>query len=204
MTTLPMFPLGSAVFPHQVVPLHVFEPRYRAMMEHLAESETPEFGIVLIHRGHEVGGGDQRSNVGTRVEVLQSEQYEDGRWACIAAGTERLEVAEWLPDDPYPKAVVSVREVVDNGGGDLEQLEADVVETIAMITNAAGVDQPERYQFSDDVLVRLDQLSALAPVSDFDRQQVLEAATTREQIAVLSAAIANKQMLLRAQLGHGE
>ena len=156
------------------------------MMEHLAESETPEFGIVLIHRGHEVGGGDQRSNVGTRVEVLQSEQYEDGRWACIAAGTERLEVAEWLPDDPYPKAVVSVREVVDNGGGDLEQLEADVVETIAMITNAAGVDQPERYQFSDDVLVRLDQLSALAPVSDFDRQQVLEAATTREQIAALA------------------
>ncbi len=200
-----MFPLGSAVFPQQVIPLHVFEPRYREMMEHITESENPEFGIVLIDRGHEVGGGDQRSNVGTRVRVLQTEQFDDGRWACVVAGIERIDVVEWLPDDPYPRAMVTSREVVDNGGSDLAQLEADVIETITMITTAAGVDEGEvQYQFSDDVLVRLDQLSAVAPVSDFDRQHVLEAGTTSEQMAVLSAAIANKQMLLRAQLGHGE
>ena len=128
MTVMAMFPLGSNVFPHQIMPLHVFEPRYRAMFEELSSSASPEFGIVLIERGHEVGGNEQRSTVGTRVRVLQSEQFDDGRWAVIAAGIERLDVIEWLPDNPYPQAIVAPRPVVDNGGSDLNELQAVVME----------------------------------------------------------------------------
>ena len=66
MTQLPMFPLGSTVFPQQVVPLHIFEERYRTLLEHVtADDDSPGFGIVLIDRGHEVGGGDIRTTVGT-------------------------------------------------------------------------------------------------------------------------------------------
>ena len=61
---MPMFPLGTVLFPHALLPLHVFEPRYRVMTERVLKA-TREFGVVLIERGSEVGGGDTRFDVGT-------------------------------------------------------------------------------------------------------------------------------------------
>jgi hypothetical protein len=70
---LGMFPLSTVLFPHAQIPLHVFEPRYRALTKDALAGDS-RFGIVLIERGSEVGGGDQRMAVGTsasgpRVEV---------------------------------------------------------------------------------------------------------------------------------------
>ena len=75
---LPMFPLGSVVLPGVAIPLHVFEPRYRALvMTCLTEDRL--FGSVLIERGSEVGGGDVRANTGTLVRLLEAEETPDGR-----------------------------------------------------------------------------------------------------------------------------
>ena len=60
MAVLPMFPLGTVLLPGAVLPLHVFEPRYRQLVQDCLAGE-PEFGVVLIERGSEVGGGDQRA-----------------------------------------------------------------------------------------------------------------------------------------------
>ena len=62
---LPMFPLSAVLFPHSSMPLHVFEPRYRELMRDCLAGDG-RFGIVLIERGSEVGGGDERSTLGTR------------------------------------------------------------------------------------------------------------------------------------------
>ena len=105
---LPMFPLGSVLFPHAVLPLHVFEPRYRALVADCLAGDA-RFGVVLIERGHEVGGGDIRFALGTVAQIVQAGEMPDGRWALVTVGTERLAVHEWLPDDPYPRALVSVR-----------------------------------------------------------------------------------------------
>ena len=98
-----MFPLGSVLLPSMVLPLHVFEPRYRAMVRDCLEGDR-EFGVTLIERGSEVGGGDQRSLVGTLAQIVRAQPFPDGRWALLVAGTERITVTEWLPDDPYPRA----------------------------------------------------------------------------------------------------
>ena len=103
-----MFPLGSVLFPHAVLPLHVFEPRYRALVADCLAGDA-RFGVVLIERGHEVGGGDIRFALGTVAQIVQAGEMPDGRWALVTVGTERLAVHEWLPDDPYPRALVSVR-----------------------------------------------------------------------------------------------
>ncbi|HUF97989.1 MAG TPA: LON peptidase substrate-binding domain-containing protein, partial [Ilumatobacter sp.] len=60
-TDLPMFPLGSVVLPGGQLPLHIFEPRYRQLVQDLLASDegSLEFGTVMIERGREVGGGDQ-------------------------------------------------------------------------------------------------------------------------------------------------
>lgn len=199
---LAMFPLGSTVFPQQVVPLHVFEERYRTMLSHLTSDDAdPSFGIALIDRGHEVGGGDERLSVATRVQIVQAEQYQDGRWGLIVAGVERLDIIEWLPDNPYPRALVTPRTVVDNGGSSIEDLEALVLELITTMAQHAGVEQTPEYSFSTDPRTRLDQLCAVAPLTDFDRQNVLEAATTSAQMRVVTEAIEDKLLVLRAQMG---
>src|SRR5580698_965052 len=61
---LGMFPLSTVLFPHAEIPLHIFEPRYRALAHDCLAADS-RFGIVLIERGSEVGGGDHRMAVGT-------------------------------------------------------------------------------------------------------------------------------------------
>lgn len=105
---IPMFPLGTVLFPHAVLPLHVFEPRYRALVADCLAGDA-RFGVVLIERGHEVGGGDARFGLGTVTQIVQASETPDGRWALVTVGTQRVRVHEWLPDDPYPRAVVVPR-----------------------------------------------------------------------------------------------
>ncbi|MET0884534.1 MAG: LON peptidase substrate-binding domain-containing protein, partial [Acidimicrobiales bacterium] len=100
-----MFPLGTVLFPTMLLPLHVFEPRYRALVDDCVAGDG-EFGVTLIERGSEVGGGDVRTDVGTVARIVQVERFEDGRFAVAAVGTRRIRIERWLADDPYPRAEV--------------------------------------------------------------------------------------------------
>ena len=111
---LPMFPLGTVLLPHGLLPLHIFEPRYRALVDTcLAREPEPDFGVVLIERGSEVGGGDTRFGVGTVARIVEASRFDDGRYALLARGISRCAVREWLPDDPYPQARVEVIVEID-------------------------------------------------------------------------------------------
>lgn len=106
LADLPMFPLGSVLFPGAVMPLHVFEPRYRALTGYCLERECP-LGIVLIERGSEVGGGDVRFPVGTLGRIAHSVALPDGRWMLAVVGERRVRVESWLAEEPFPRARVS-------------------------------------------------------------------------------------------------
>src|SRR4051812_9985541 len=106
MAVMPMFPLGTVLLPGMVLPLHVFEPRYQQLVRDCLDAAPHEFGVVLIDRGSEVGGGDTRSDVGVVAEMLQVVALEDNRFALVTVGTRRVRVVDWLPDDPYPRADV--------------------------------------------------------------------------------------------------
>ena len=100
-----MFPLGTVLFPSLFLPLHIFEPRYRALARHCMDGKR-EFGVVLIERGSEVGGNDVRTSVGTVAQIVDAQELDDGRWVLGTVGTRRIRVREWLTDDPYPRADV--------------------------------------------------------------------------------------------------
>ena len=112
-----MFPLSAVLFPHASMPLHVFEPRYRELMRDCLAGDA-RFGIVLIERGSEVGGGDQRSALGTRGVITEASELPDGRWVLQVAGEALIVVEEWLPDDPYPVALVRDAEPEAGHGAD--------------------------------------------------------------------------------------
>ena len=90
-TERPMFPLGSPLLPSAVLPLHIFEPRYRALARRCTDHEEP-FGVVMIERGSEVGGGDVRSDVGCLATISEHQELPDGRWVMLATGGPRVRV----------------------------------------------------------------------------------------------------------------
>ncbi len=103
---MPMFPLGTVLLPGGILPLHVFEPRYRQLVADLLADDVnePEFGVTMIERGKETGGGEDRADVGVIGRVVQIEALDDGRYGLVVVGTWRFRVRSWLPDDPYPLA----------------------------------------------------------------------------------------------------
>ena len=104
-----MFPLGTVFVPGDMVTLRVFEHRYVEMIRSLlaSDSDTLEFGTVLIDKGSEVGGKDLRRTVGVNVVVKQCEVSDTGGYLVAGVATQRLEVCEWRIDDPFPIADVT-------------------------------------------------------------------------------------------------
>lgn len=96
--SLPLFPLGTVLFPGVVLPLHVFEPRYRALVQELVAVPAPprRFGVVAIKAGHEVGvdGVTALHDVGCTADLRRVEQYPDGRFDIVAVGLERFRLGE--------------------------------------------------------------------------------------------------------------
>jgi Lon protease-like protein len=187
-----MFPLGTVLFPGQVLPLHVFELRYRALTRECLAGDR-RFGVVLIERGPEVGGGDVRFGIGTVAEIAEAAELPDGRFALLAVGVTRFRVHTWLPDDPYPQAVVEeLPEPADpHRAGEpilagLEPAERAVRRALALGAEL-GLDQgvPGGVPVSDDPTTALWQLCALAPIGPFDRQRLLEAETSADRAALL-------------------
>ena len=107
MAVLPMFPLGSVLLPAMPLSLRIFEERYLKLLGDLMLSDEPEFGVVLIERGQEVGGGDKRFQIGTIASVTEIGTT-DEFYGLESIGSQRFIVNSWLPDDPYPLAEIDL------------------------------------------------------------------------------------------------
>ena len=172
-----MFPLGSVLFPYALLPLHVFEPRYRVMMRHCLQGDK-EFGVVLIERGSEVGGGDVRFDVGTRARIVQANELPDGRWAVQCVGMQRLRVARWLDDDPFPRADTEDLPEPQPGAGAhaaAERVRAGLQDVLALWHQLDARVPTEVPEVSNDPTRGLFELAALAPIGPLDAQAVLAA-----------------------------
>lgn len=110
---LPLFPLTTALVPGLVLPLHIFEPRYRLMVEELLAKpeEDREFGIVAVRDRH-VGDNatseisDHVYPVGVTAQLRQAERLEDGRYDIITIGARRFRITEIDASAPLWRARV--------------------------------------------------------------------------------------------------
>jgi Lon protease-like protein len=173
--SLPMFPLGTVLMPHMVLPLHIFEPRYRTMFRDLMDGDR-EFGVVQIARGSETGGGDVRHDVGTIARVLQAEELEDGRWVAVTVGRHRLRVIDWYPDDPYPQARIEelAEDGIDDGVRALRDALLPRVRRLLALRSELGDETvPSTFEAATDDAIACWQLLVLSPLSDIDAQELL-------------------------------
>lgn len=97
---LPLFPLNAVLFPGMVLPLHIFEERYKVMLSRCIEEKRP-FGVVLIREGEEVGGGAVPYDVGTTAVLAGVDHLEDGQMNIVAIGGERFRLRATQHDQPY-------------------------------------------------------------------------------------------------------
>lgn len=184
---MPMFPLGSVLFPSLVLPLHIFEPRYRALIRDVLDGEG-EFGVCLIERGAEVGGDDVRTGVGTVARVHEAEELPDGRWAVVAIGVRRVRVERWLPDDPYPRAEVADLPDPPPSASEVAVLPEVVARLRAALARSAEIGDtttPATVELSGDPVLASHQASALAPIATIDQHALLAADTVGLRLARL-------------------
>ncbi|MFZ2175817.1 MAG: LON peptidase substrate-binding domain-containing protein [Rhodococcus sp. (in: high G+C Gram-positive bacteria)] len=211
MTLLPMFPLGSAMLPGQPLPLRVFEPRYQELVHDcLAAPDGPRFGVVLIARGREVGGGDVRHDVGTIARIESHAAIGDGQYELFCRTEERIRVSKWLPDNPYPIAEVELWPDENTGTQTVdyefpalvERLEFlyGLLRRLALQTDNPPPEVPVVAGFRGSLGTRLYEIATYVPMGDADRLDILAAPGADERTRAVSEAIENSIEMVQFRL----
>ncbi len=139
---MPLFPLNVVLFPGMALPLHIFEPRYREMVNRCLD-ENLAFGVVLIKEGLEVGGDAVPRRVGTAARIVKVDRQADGRMNIQVVGTRRFRIEELNRDLPYLTGRVRHFPVTD---GDTKlaverahKVRPKITRYVELLTKATGV-----------------------------------------------------------------
>jgi len=204
VTQLPLFPLGTVLFPGLVLPLHVFERRYRVLVQallSLPEGAERVFGVVAIRAGREVGEDGVRAlhGIGCTARLQDATPHEDGRFDIVVVGETRfrLEELDESAGTPYHTGVVELLGESDGPGGRAES------EPLAAATGARF--QAYRVRLGLDPIAlpadptALSYLVAAAVLLDLgDRQALLGQATTVERLGAEFALLRRELALIEA------
>jgi Lon protease-like protein len=195
-TAIPLFPLGTVLFPGVVLPLHIFEPRYRALVRRLMASEDREFGVIGIRQGWEVGADGARAlyDVGCTAELRQVTPHEDGRFDIVSVGRRRFRLhevdtatapylcgtVEWLPE---PAGDGGEQEVLARSVGELFLRCRRLLRAYDPPAEAEALEAgPDRYVLPDDPALVSNLVATAAPFTLDDRQRLLVAENTADRL----------------------
>ncbi len=170
-----MFPLGSVLFPAMPLPLRVFEDRYLTMLARVLQDEPPEFGVVLIERGQEVGGGDTRFDIGTVARIADLD-VADSAVGMLALGGQRFEVLAWGEEDPFPTAEIRILPelVWDETLRDmLRDAERAVRSGLAIASEYVELAWSPDTELAESPVDAAWQLAAIAPLGALDQIELL-------------------------------
>lgn len=202
-----MFPLGTVLVPGMVLPLHVFEQRYRRLVRDCLAGAA-ELGVVLIRRGSEVGGGDVRTDVGTLARIGRADEQPDGRWFLVAVGERRIRVARWLEDDPYPRAEVvewpdDPATAPHEAAQVIARIEVQLRRAAALLVELGEPAPPVGLSLAAEPVAASYQAVALGPLGPADRHHLLAAPTVAERFEGLATRLADAIELLQARIAMG-
>ncbi|OZE34938.1 ATP-dependent protease [Rhodococcus sp. 05-2254-5] len=210
MSVIPMFPLGSVLLPGERLPLHIFEPRYQALVQDCLKMDDPRFGVVLIARGHEAGGGDVRHDVATIAHIIGHEAIGDGRYLLECVGGERIRIDAWLPDDPYPMADVRAwpdadvdAVIADTQFAATWAKVEDLYELIGRLESSGDIVTPGVPDFLSlpiSAAEKIWSLASLIPMGQSDRLDILSAPDAPSRLKALDDAIENVTAVVQFRL----
>lgn len=185
MPVMPMFPLSTVLMPAMPLSLRIFEERYLKLLGDLMLDENPEFGVVLIERGAEIGGGEKRLSIGTLASVTDIGTL-DQFYGLESTGTQRFRVNAWLPDDPYPMADIDfIPDLVWNDSlmPARVHLETKVRNLLAFASEFGDLQYGPETEISDNPMDACWQLAGMLPVGGLDQVDLLQVQSADELIA---------------------
>ena len=201
---MPLFPLGTVLYPYASLYLHIFEPRYRTMVEVCRENDEP-FGVVLLREGEEVGMDQEPYMVGTAARIKDVFTYPDGRMDIHVQGEHRFRIraidrdaapflvgrVEGLEEEPWP----------DYGEADaLLELARDRFEALVQAA-LAGRQFNVRVEFPDDPVALSFAMANLIELEVRKKQLLLETTDTVDRLAEIVPALEDQLAALREQAG---
>ena len=194
---LALFPLGMVHFPGVVLPLHVFEERYRTLVADLLTlpEDEREFGVIAIREGREVGtdGVTALYDVGCATVLREAERHDDGRYDLLTVGTRPFRVLALFPPDddrPYFSADVAwLAEDEPSGAGSLHvAVRAALTDYLDALCTASGA-PPAQIDLPDDPSDLAHLIGATILLDLPDRQDLLDQVDTparlRRELSVL-------------------
>jgi len=206
MPVMPMFPLDSVLLPGMPMPLRIFEERYLKLLGDLVTQENPEFGVVLIERGSQVGGGDKRMNIGTIASVTDigtSERF----YGLESVGTQRFRVNAWLPDDPYPIADIDfLPDLIweETLMPVRVHLETKARQLLAFASEFGDLQYGADVVLSDDPIDACWQLAGILPIGSLDQADLLECRSAEELLSRTYEIVKSADVALRAMMDQQE
>lgn len=183
---LPIFPLGSVIFPGQTIGLCIFEDRYRELLNDV--QETHEFGTCLLNATKDSKKKKTRSPIGTMVQVMGVQTLDDGKVLVAIQGKKRFKSLKWLDDAPYPRAIIKEQpctgrsvnqELLASAGAAVRALRAIHSE----VRLDDRLDKSCTMEGSDKAMVW--QLVALAPISVLDQYRLLDVSNPNMRLRLL-------------------
>ena len=200
---IPLFPLHTVLCPGIVLPLHIFEDRYRALTRHCLDTGEP-FGVVLIREGAEVGGSKSErtlalAGVGALVEIREAGRYPDGRYDLLAAATGRFTLDAVDPGrEPYLVADVTPLEDEVGDEARAERLSASAIRRFVRYLELMRARDGETSEVLD---IRVEVDSSREEETDFDAEDDIE--SDIESLCTRSGRPARRRRNHRAQMPTG-
>ncbi|SCF41682.1 LON peptidase substrate-binding domain-containing protein [Micromonospora mirobrigensis] len=202
---LPVFPLATVLFPGLVLPLHIFEERYRALVRHLMAlpDGTPrEFGVVAIRAGWEVapGGGEVTLHeVGCTAELRQVTELADGGFDIVTVGRRRFRIGD-VDRDSAPYLTAAVDWLPEPAGPD-EAADLLAARVISVFRQYLGLIRPDPEEISEqlpeDPTVLSHLVAATAALTVDDRQRLLAVDDTAARLRAELRLLNRETALLR-------
>jgi hypothetical protein len=200
---LPLFPLGAVLYPGMLLPLHIFEERYRQLIRDLLDgAQARRFGVIAIRKGRETGidGVDSLYEVGCTATLRRVDRHDDGRFDIVTVGTQRFRLLRLDQTRPYLQGEV---EMLTEGPTDpavagpaVRVIQAAFREYLDALTEWGGAtirleelpDEPELLSF----------IVAAAMVIDLpERQAMLAESDTLRRLAMQRALLSRETAMLR-------
>ncbi|RIK56498.1 MAG: peptidase S16 [Chloroflexi bacterium] len=200
---LPIFPLNVVLFPGMMLPLHIFEPRYREMIDRCIAEQIP-FGVTLIREGHEVGGPAKPHWIGTAARITRVEYTPEGHMNIMVVGTQRFRILELVRSHSYLSAKVSVFPVVNGSTRAAQdmvyQVRPKIIEYVELLSKASQT-QLKLDRLPEDPTTLAFLVAIALQVSNAEKQKLLEMAGIPEMLDRERYLLSCELLLLEHMVG---
>lgn len=199
---IPLFPLRIVLFPHMLLPLHIFEERYKQMIRECWEGDRL-FGVVLIRESPGGRGPASPYEVGTTAHIEDLVRFEDGRMNLVTLGQERFRILQITQSEPFLRAEVKMIYDTPIDPADLRELVEQTSELareyIQLLLRQVGR-RPQQLDLPTDPEHLSFVLSSSLQIDMEERQALLELTSTQARLVKLKDWLQRETDQLRVAL----